>query len=368
MLTDVSARNLKPTATTRRVADTGGLYLWVYPSGDKTWMYRSRVGGSAKWVTLGEYPQVTLAQARRKLLDLKERGKPESATVQDAYDGVLVRVRKDYKRPEAFEYKMQKYFLPVFGDRKLVTVTRVELASFFAKEAARAPVQANRVLTDVKIVFDHAIERGWIDESPVERLTRKKVGGREKSRSRVLNENELVRLIHSLRTPRFAPATRYVLSLMLLTGQRSGEIRGLTKAEVAGGAWTIPDHRTKSNVASYVTLPRLSARLISHALNELGSSPFGGMQPTVPNRALDRIGFEPKATPHDLRRTMATKMADLGVLPHVIEKCLNHQMTGVMAIYNRADYTVEKRAALRAWAKYLLSLRKKAPDIGASGA
>lgn len=362
-LTEVAVRNLKPTDKHRFVADQEGLYLRVHPTGTKTWMLRSRLNGKARWETLGEFPKLTLAQARRKAAEVKERGTPENATVQDAYDGVLTRIRKDYKRPEDFEYKMDNYVLPVFGQRKVVSVTRVELGDFFAELAARAPVQANRVLTDVKIVFDYAIERGWIDESPAERLTRKKVGGKEKSRSRVLDEDELRTLIHSLRTSRFAPATRCVLALLLLTGQRSGEVRGIRKAEVKGRQWVIPPQRTKSGVASHVSLLLVTSSLLRYAFKELGSAPFESMEPQVANRAMDRIGFEPKATPHDLRRTMATKMADLGVMPHVIEKCLNHQMQGVMAIYNRADYSAEKRDAWRLWAKYLLKLRKKAPGV-----
>lgn len=360
-LTDTAIRNLKAAAKDRFIADLGGLYLRVHTSGTKSWMFRSRVNGKARWEKIGEFPKLSLAQARRLAAEVKERGEPENATVQDAYDGVLVRIRKDYKRPATFEYKMEHYVLPVFGQRKVGSVTRVELADFFAKHAARAPVQANRVLTDVKIVFDYAIERGWIDESPAERLTRKKVGGKEKSRSRVLDEGELVSLIHTLLTDRFAPSTRYVLALLLLTGQRSGEVRGLRKAEVKGRQWVIPAHRTKSGVASHVTLPYISFLLLRRAFKELGSAPFESMEPQVPNRAMSRMGFDPKATPHDLRRTMATKMADLGVMPHVIEKCLNHQMQGVMAIYNRADYAAEKAQAWRLWTKYLMDLRKKAP-------
>lgn len=360
-LTETAIRNLKAADKHRFIADQGGLYLRVHPTGSKTFLYRSRVDGKATWETLGEYPALTLAQARRRVAEIKERGKPDNATVQDAYDGVLVRIRKDYKRPETFEYKMTTYVLPVFGARKVASVTRVELGDFFSELAARAPVQANRVLTDVKIVFDYAIERGWIDASPAERLTRKKVGGKENSRSRVLDEDELRVLIHSLRTTRFAPATRYVLALLLLTGQRSGEVRGIQQSEVLHKTWVIPAHRTKSGVASHVTLGNIAKTLLSQAFNELGSAPFESMEPQVANRAMARMGFSPKATPHDLRRTMATKMADLGVLPHVIEKCLNHQMQGVMAIYNRADYSAEKAQAWRLWTKYLLKLRKKAP-------
>jgi integrase len=70
-------------------------------------------------------------------------------------------------------------------------------------------------------------------------------------------------------------------------------------------------------------------------------------------------------TPHDLRRTMATHMADMGVMPHVIEKCLNHKMAGVMAVYNRAEYAAEKKAAWQLWQRKLLRLRKKeAPGEG----
>ena len=179
------------------------------------------------------------------------------------------------------------------------------------------------------------------------------------------SDAELYQLIVEIRSDRFGVLTRYALALLLLTGQRSSEVRGIRKAEVKPGVWIIPSTRTKNGKEQRVELGgKTTKTLLSLLFKEYGSVPFDGMERQVVARSMSRMGFTPKVTPHDLRRTMATRMADLGVAPHIIEKCLNHTLGGVMAVYNRAEYVAEKRAAWRLWERHLLRVRKKAPEVG----
>lgn len=364
-LSDKGISALKPTTKDTFTSDGRGLYLRVHTSGTKTFMYRSRAGGSARWVTLGVYPSLSLADARKSSAQLAEGMLPTKITVQTVYDDWVVKsIRKTYKSPLQVEQRMTKHILPVFGDRPIAGVKRAELSKQLNDIADTAPVQGNRVLTDVKLLFSYAVERGWLEDSPAQLITQRTVGGKEATRSRVLSGDELHTLIGILRQDRFEPATRYALALLLLTGQRSGEVRGLRHTELQKNVWRIPEKRTKTGEAQTVTLPRISRTLTTYAIKELGNVPFDGMEGQTLARAVHRMKFSPQWTPHDLRRTMATHMSDLGVAPHVVEKCLNHKMPGVMAIYNRAEYAAEKKAAWRLWTKYLSSIRKKAPGEG----
>lgn len=129
--------------------------------------------------------------------------------------------------------------------------------------------------------------------------------------------------------------------------------------EVVDNLWTIPPQRTKNGLAQRVYLSAGSRRLMGLAFKELGSEPFKGMEGQTLSKAVRRMGVT--WTPHDLRRTMTTCMGDMGVAPYVGEKCLNHTMGGVMAIYNRSEYAAEKKAAWRLWVRYVLQVAKKRP-------
>jgi integrase len=355
-LTDTAIKRLKPTGKDAFHADSNGVYLRVAVSGSKTFLYRSRSGGVARWVTLGVYPTLTLADARAKAVALSTGMLPSHITVRTVYDEWILHIRKTYKSPLQVEQRMATHFLPKFESQKTSSVTRAQLSSLLTELAATSPVQANRLLTNIKLMFAYAVERGWLDNSPAEVLTRKTAGGKEKSRERVLTSAELTALMQELTGERFGPAIRYALVILLVSGQRSGEVRGLVRDELRVDGWHIPPYRTKNGTACSVLLPNACIRLIRCAVKDLGNEPFKGMDRQQLARAVKRMGVT--WTPHDLRRTMATKMADLGVAPHVIEKCLNHTMGGVMAIYNRSEYATEKKAAWRLWVRYLLAQRK----------
>lgn len=360
-LTDVAIRNLKPGDKDINIADSDGLYLRVYKSGSKAFFFRGQTAGKWSWKKLGSYPEMTLAEGRLAAAEAAKARSSEVTTMQALYDSdAMKKRRKELKRPALVEYKLTKYFLPHYGDRLAHTITQVEMSKFFDEMASRAPVQANRVLSDVKVLFNHAETRGWIDRSPVDKLTRGNVGGSDTKRARVMDDDDLKRFIREIESPRFGEATRLMFALLLVTGQRSGEVRGLKKSEVSDVLWTVPEERAKNNVASLVMVNPLHRFLLKLAFKELGSTPFGNASVTLLPRAMTRIGWTVRTTTHDLRRTMATRMADMGVEPYIVEKCLNHKMSGVMAIYNHAEYLPQKKAAWRLWARYLLRLRASA--------
>jgi integrase len=346
MLSDRTIKAIKKTNVL--MSDGGGLYLRVSQYGTKTFLYRKKTNGKTSYQTLGEYPILPLAEARKKVSELQGHAVGHF-TVSYAIEQYLKSL--DYLHPDQVKQRLEKDIVPEIGKLRLTAVTSADISGALEKIVARgSPVSANRTLADVRHVFNFAYEKGWISKDPSLRITRKVVGGREKTRSTVLGDPDLSSLIKVLRTARFEPKTRVGLALCLLTGQRASEVLGITQGEIHGSWWTVPKERTKSKREHKVFLVPLARRLSRHADNS---------DHRTLSRALKRM--EVRYTPHDLRRTMATKLSDLGVAPHVIEKMLNHQMEGVMATYNRAEYLPEREAAWRLWYSYLRRLTLSSP-------
>jgi integrase len=191
------------------------------------------------------------------------------------------------------------------------------------------------------------------------------------ARERVLTEAEikaLWRASETLRAP-YGAAVR----LLLLTGARLDEVSGMRRDELSNdnSSWTIPGSRTKNHRALTLPLPPL-ARAVIAATSPLDGSPF--VFATLPNRAVtswSRAKAELDAASgvtgwrlHDLRRTAATGMAEIGIAPHIIEAVLNHvsgHKGGVAGIYNRARYAPEMKAALERWAAHIERLVAERP-------
>src|SRR5262249_49779687 len=151
-----------------------------------------------------------------------------------------------------------------------------------------------------------------------------------------------------------------MVKLLLLTGCRLREVSGMQRAELNGATWTIPGSRTKNKRAHVVPLAPSVIKVIESApviegckyvFSTNGRTPVSGFSKL--KRRLDRAMGASSWRLHDLRRTAATGMADIGIAPHVVEAALNHvsgAKASVAGIYNRAQYSDEKLDALRRWA------------------
>lgn len=207
---------------------------------------------------------------------------------------------------------------------------------------------ANRLLSILKTALRFARDAGYIEASPIDGLSADLVGGREQARDRVLTDAEIQRLWHA--QSQHLPLLRF----LLLTGQRIGEAQRATWTHIEGDRWIIPAEHAKNGRQHWVALSEQALRLFEtrkSSSRELifGSATDTGVQAWL-RRWCDREKVIAAFTPHDLRRTFATRLNTLGVMPHVVEKALNHTMEGVMAIYNRAEYEPERVQAMQKWA------------------
>ena len=199
------------------------------------------------------------------------------------------------------------------------------------------------------------------------------------ARERVLSEAEI--RIFWRGCERLAPPYDVLFKLLLVTGCRLNEVTGMTRAELSddGATWTIPSERTKNHRTHVVSLPPLARDILAavpriesaagYLFTLRGARPvtsFSGAKAqldaamlTVAREDDPASAVVPRWTLHDLRRTCATGMAELGIAPHIVEACLNHvsgARAGVAGIYNRAAYGPEKRAALERWAAHVQGL------------
>ena len=366
MLSDRRIRALKPAPRDKWYCDGNGLYLRVRATGGRSWVMRRKRGGHVEVITVGAWPTLGLAQARLKAGALagKDVSTLTLGALLDTWHTDVV--RKTYRRPREVRGYIERLD-PALKVTKLRNLERVEVRHALRRYAEeRGPVAANRALSIVKTALRFAVDAGYLEISPLERLSSDLVGGVETSRDRVLSDDELRKLWPA--TSQHTPLLRF----LLLTGQRIGEAQRATWSQVHGDRWHIPKEHSKNHRAHWVALSQQSLALLrgQDESRELvfGTATDTGVQAWL-RRWCERERISPAFRPHDLRRTAATRLNSLGVMPHVVEKILNHTMQGVMAVYNRADYEAERTEAVQKWANELdRILGESAPLNEAPGA
>ena len=387
-LKDTKLRAIKATDRDYYLSDGDGLAARVLKtSGIIHWMFRYRFHGSPRLLRLGTYPEMSLARARiaaaeqRELLsrgedpirlkkEVSARERTASTVDQLIEDYYARQIRPSYKRPDQALWLLQHYIGDTIGKLRIKDVSRADVSCVLNQLIDKGTrVTANRVLNATKKLFGYAEEQGHITENPAEKITRRSVGGQESSKDRALTLDEVRAVLIGLDSPLMFSSwqAKCVLKMIVYTLQRPGEIAGLQWSELNGNVWRIPRSRTKNDKTQIVHLNLPAVRLLNEIreINLPGDLvfPTGTGEKSITVRAISetvirhlkrgvfRIGDDAieKFTPHDLRRTVATRLADLGVAPYVIEKILNHAMEGVLAVYNKAEYLEERRAALEMW-------------------
>jgi integrase len=261
-------------------------------------------------------------------------------------------------RPTSFSeiaYYLRDLAAPLHSLR-LAQIDRRKVAALLGEiETSSGASSRNHARSSLSAFFNWCITEGLIDTNPVQGTAKADAGG---SRERVLTKEELRQVWRALGDDRFSDIVR----LLLLTGQRRNEIGKLVWAEVdlVAKQIVLPASRVKNSRDHIVPLSTQALAILS-GLPRRNSSEFlfgkrGFNDWDYAKKQLDkRVGIA-HWTLHDCRRSAATYMAEIGVLPHIVEACLNHQSghkAGVSGTYNRARYADEVRTALQAWADHI---------------
>ena len=386
MLTDSGIKKLALPDKRREVPDgkVSGLYLVVQPSGAKSWALRYRVAGQPKKLTLGPYPAIGLATARKRAQEaigdvaggkdpaaVKQAARAATKAEREAEDSRLDRIAASYvdrhvRRSvgktwgKEIERLLRVEILPKLGDKHIGSIRKQHILGLLDDIVDRgSPVAANRTFAVLRQLFNWAIDRDLIEASPMP----KGAPSAETRRDRVLSNAEIQmvwRAFDSVGWP-IGP----IAKLLLLTGARRDEIAEgrWSEIDIESKTWTIARERSKNGVSHEIPLsdaavtilkgmPRIAGKP-GFIFTTRGSASVGGF--STAKLAIDSamgVGL-PHWTFHDLRRTAASGMAGLGIAPHIVEAALNHKsgtIKGVAAVYNRYNYATEKREALDKWA------------------
>jgi integrase len=331
---------------------TPGLALRVSAK-HKAWTFHFTLGGKRARLTLGSYPATSLAAARARALEAKSKvesdidprlqdgGAMNVAMLTENY--IANHVRPNVRRADWLEGRIKRNILPVIGNVRLADLHRRDAARVTDPIIGRGSLsEAEHAFADLRTMLRWAVARGDLDHNPIEGV---RPPSTSKPRERVLSDDEIRALWNSTA---ISAKVRQVLRLCLLTAQRIGEVSELTPGELdlTRRLWSLPGTRTKNGHPHAVPLSALAIEL-------LGS--FTNMIPQTVARAIYRAGFG--WTAHDLRRTVLTRMAELGIAPIVLGHIANHRTVTkagmTLSVYVQHAYEREKREALELWADRL---------------
>lgn len=350
-LTDAKIRVAKAGTHGAWLADAHGLYLRVTAKGAKSFYVRRTAGEKRIQKRLGRWPHLSLSKAREMALHFDpDRSPAENLTVSDLFDRYERQIiEPTYKQTKNFRtYK--KVTEEAIGHIKLESLKTAHLSAFIADYSKGRKRAGDALRSTLKTALGWAVEMGWMNDNVAAGISSRVTGYTYRPRERTLTDDE-IRAIW--RTGR---AHTPLLRALLVSGLRIGELqkaRTEDLEETADGLILhIPAAHSKNGDAHWVLVTDLMREQFGdhHGLLFLRRSATGAQHWV--RRFCESQGIEPW-TPHDLRRTFATRLHDAGTFPHVVEKMLNHRMQGVMAVYNRAEYREERLAAYKSWANLL---------------
>jgi integrase len=313
--------------------------------------------------------------------DLVENYLARSSEGKRTAEAIARRLRKNVSGRGADGEKLEQSSSGCMGEVKLADLHRRDLTRCIDAVADRgARVEANRVFEDLRAMIRWARGRGDLDQNLTEGMRKPTETA---PRERVLSPDEIRTMWKALADAGMRESTRRILRLCLVTGQRVGEVAGMARAELdlENQMWTIPSARAKNGRQHVVPLSGVAVKIIRDQIAEAdalatrmgrqastyvfpGPGDHGATTGHAIAKAVKREETKDGTTmgiaswtPHDLRRTAATRMEEIGISPFIVGHLLNHatvtEATITSKVYARYDYAREKREALDLWADRL---------------
>jgi integrase len=391
-LTAVQIRNAKPKGKPYKLSDGHGLYFHVAKSGKKTWRYRYKIAGTESTFTLGEYPFVSLEQARACRVEAREQvkaGKNPSKERRAEKEEVIQKEQSSRQVKEnTFEFvalewieQQQGRWSKAHADAVLATLRRdafldlgrhsVEVITppmvleVVRKIEKRGALEiAHKVLQRINATFRYAVQTGKATYNPAADM-KGVLKSRKVTHMTSLTREDLPEFLKTLTSGDIHVTTKLALQFTILTAARTGEVRGTTWDEIDFDEklWKIPAKRMKMDAPHNIPLSKHAVAVLERVAQLYGKDGhvFPGIRQGSKQLsentmlyALYRLGYHSKATVHGFRATFSTIANESGFDGDVIEKALAHeQRNRVRAAYHRSEYIEQRRVLMQWWADLL---------------
>lgn len=405
-LTQTAVKHAKPSEKPWKLADGGGLYLLIKPSGAKLWRYKFRIAGEESTYSIGSYPEIGLSEARARHMEARslvahgkhpthERKAVELQKLLDAKNSFEAVARawmaeksKNWTAGYARQVQtvLERDVFPSVGSTKLDAVTTADLRAIIVDVANRtAPPDGRKVrdrgavavATQIRqccgAIFRYGVAHGLSGADPSSAL--RDVITRPKARHhRHLTESEIAPFLAALHGAGGTRAVRLAIELLMLTFVRTKELRTAEWAEFDWDAklWRIPASKMKMEREHLVSLSEPAIKRLMELKTITGHQRFlfpnqrrqgDVMTNTTVNRYLERMGYGGRLSGHGFRGTASTILNEHGFETAVIEKQLAHEHGGqVHLAYNHAEYLDKRRDLMNKWADFLISKGLDAND------
>jgi integrase len=386
-LTDIEIKRSKPADKPYKLSDSGGLHLLITSAGGKLWRWKYRFGGTEKLMTLGRYPEISLADARerrdaaRKRLansidPMAERMAEKAATkelTEHTFEKIGTLWLEHWKGNKAERHasttrnRLKANVYPVLGSRPIAEIEPMELVRL-AKgiEARGASDMAKRILQIVGMVFRFAVANGYSSRNPATEIRPSDIlKPTRKTNMARIDARELPPLLRSIEVYEGRPLTRLAIKLMALTFVRTSELIGATWKEFDFEAkrWSIPATRMKMHKPHIVPLSSQAVEVLELLRTISGTKElvFPGEQDSDKSmsnmtilKALERLGYKGRMTGHGFRGLASTILHEDGYNHDHIELQLAHvPRNAVSAAYNHALYLEPRARMMQDWGNFL---------------
>ena len=391
-LTDATIRVLKPKVKPYKVSDFEGLFMTVKPTGSRLWHFKYRIDGKEKLLSIGVYPEITLAQARGK----KDEARALLASGKDPGDAKKDQQRQERaRRGNTFEVMAQEFSakaiaegraaatqlktewllnmaIASFGRRPITDVTAPMILACLRKVEAKGNHEtAKRLRAKIGAVFKYAVAVGLAETDPTFALQGALIRPKTKARAAITDKAQLGGLLRATDGFQGQTATRLGLMLLALLVPRPGELRKAKWVEfdIKAKIWSIPAERMKMRRAHQVPLPAQAIAVLEELRNLTGSgeyvlpslrTPTRTMSENTLNVALRIMGYSgDEMTSHGFRATFSTLANESGLWhPDAVERALAHvDENAVRRAYARGQHWEERVRMADWWAGLLDDLR-----------
>lgn len=390
-LTDLKIRRSKPDTKAYKVADSGGLYIEVRPTGSKLWRYRYRIAGKENVFALGEYPDVSLSDARAARDEAKALVKqgihPSHVRQAEKLNNIAAgantfqAISEEYAEQKAKKWSaryadqyrraMEANVYPYIGKLPIKNVTSPHILEILRRmDKNGAPTYAIMVRQWCSSVFRYAASTMRADSDPAAAL-KGAITRPDIEHARAMEAGEITQFWERLGKFGGNRTTGIAIELMLLTFVRTAEIRTAewVDFDLDNALWKIPASKMKKSRVHLVPLSAQALRLLRELHTITGNGrwlfpntrrPKDVMSATTVNRALEYMGYSTgDVTGHDFRATASTNLYEMGYPEAHIEMQLAHvKKNKTAAAYNHAQYMAERIRMMQDWSDYVYSLRE----------